>query len=117
MADSITCPKCEMTSHHPMDVKMEFCGNCKAFHWALRSEEPIHYNAVVSAIMEKYRSRLDRGDPFTVCVSPFIEDGSTYWRGHIQVGSAVWNSSRRLHPTPADALRELAERVDAGMTL
>jgi len=100
-----------------MDVQMEFCGNCKAFHFALRNEEPIYYNAVVSGLMEKHRRRLEKGDPFTICVSPFVEDGKTYWRAYIQVGSALWNSSRLPQITPADALRELAERVDAGKRL
>lgn len=27
-APSITCPKCKMTSHHPTDVEMGYCGNC-----------------------------------------------------------------------------------------
>lgn len=25
---SITCPVCEMTSHHPKDVEHGYCGNC-----------------------------------------------------------------------------------------
>ena len=25
---SITCPKCQMTSHHPGDIKNGYCGNC-----------------------------------------------------------------------------------------
>lgn len=31
-AASITCPKCDMTSHHPEDVKNMYCGNCNQFH-------------------------------------------------------------------------------------
>jgi hypothetical protein len=27
--EAITCLKCNMTSHHPMDVKYRWCGNCK----------------------------------------------------------------------------------------
>lgn len=29
--DSITCPICAMTSHHPTDVEMGYCGNCHAY--------------------------------------------------------------------------------------
>jgi hypothetical protein len=29
---SITCPKCNKTSHHPEDVKYKYCGNCHLFH-------------------------------------------------------------------------------------
>jgi protein-arginine kinase activator protein McsA len=29
---SITCPKCGMTSHHPQDVLEKYCGNCHQFH-------------------------------------------------------------------------------------
>lgn len=29
--DSITCPDCGMTSHHPEDVKWGYCGNCHRF--------------------------------------------------------------------------------------
>lgn len=28
---SITCPRCGMTSHHPMDEDYGYCGNCHAF--------------------------------------------------------------------------------------
>lgn len=28
---SITCPKCSMTSHHPMDIKYGYCGNCHEY--------------------------------------------------------------------------------------
>lgn len=28
MSDSITCPRCGMTSHHPRDVLEGYCGNC-----------------------------------------------------------------------------------------
>jgi hypothetical protein len=30
--NSITCPKCGMKSHHPSDIKYEYCGNCNEFH-------------------------------------------------------------------------------------
>ena len=28
---SITCPVCGMTSHHPTDVEMGYCGNCRGY--------------------------------------------------------------------------------------
>ena len=28
---SFTCPRCDMTSHHPMDEDYGYCGNCHAF--------------------------------------------------------------------------------------
>jgi len=28
---SFTCPYCKMTSHHPMDEKFRYCGNCRWF--------------------------------------------------------------------------------------
>jgi hypothetical protein len=28
---SITCPVCEMTSYHPKDIEMGWCGNCHAY--------------------------------------------------------------------------------------
>jgi hypothetical protein len=28
---SITCPKCNMTSHNPNDVEQGYCGNCHAY--------------------------------------------------------------------------------------
>lgn len=28
---SITCPRCGLTSHHPMDIKYGYCGNCKDY--------------------------------------------------------------------------------------
>jgi hypothetical protein len=31
VSDSITCPVCGMTSHHPEDIKQGYCGNCHAF--------------------------------------------------------------------------------------
>jgi ribosomal protein L37E len=30
MTESITCPRCGMTSYHPRDVEEGYCGNC---HW------------------------------------------------------------------------------------
>lgn len=29
---TITCKRCGLTSHHPMDVERKFCGACKVFH-------------------------------------------------------------------------------------
>lgn len=29
---AITCHRCGLTSHHPMDVNQRYCGNCKLFH-------------------------------------------------------------------------------------
>lgn len=29
--NSITCPVCHMTSHHPMDVRTGYCGNCHEY--------------------------------------------------------------------------------------
>jgi ribosomal protein S27AE len=28
MPDSITCPRCGMTSHNPHDIAQGYCGNC-----------------------------------------------------------------------------------------
>jgi hypothetical protein len=28
---SITCPRCNMTSYHPEDIRHGYCGNCHAF--------------------------------------------------------------------------------------
>lgn len=30
MAESITCPRCKRTSHHPRDIEQGYCGFC---HW------------------------------------------------------------------------------------
>lgn len=35
---SIKCLKCNLTSHHPDDVKELYCGNCKHFHGDIRWE-------------------------------------------------------------------------------
>lgn len=29
--ESVTCPECGMTSHHPQDVAQGWCANCRAF--------------------------------------------------------------------------------------
>lgn len=29
---SITCLRCEMTSHHPGDIEYLYCGHCHMFH-------------------------------------------------------------------------------------
>lgn len=31
MTDSITCPRCQMTSRHPNDIEQGYCGNCHDF--------------------------------------------------------------------------------------
>lgn len=38
MPDSITCPKCGLTSHHPWDVAQRYCGNCHQFHASFHLE-------------------------------------------------------------------------------
>lgn len=30
--ESITCPRCGMTSYNPNDVREKYCGNCHEFH-------------------------------------------------------------------------------------
>jgi len=30
--DSITCPRCGFTSHHPEDIERRYCGRCRDFH-------------------------------------------------------------------------------------
>jgi hypothetical protein len=32
VTDSITCPRCGMTSHNANDVRERYCGNCHLFH-------------------------------------------------------------------------------------
>lgn len=39
MNPSITCPKCEMTSYHPDDIKNRYCGNCHQFHDDMKTKE------------------------------------------------------------------------------
>ena len=38
MPDSITCPKCGLTSNHPMDIAQRYCGNCHQFHASFHPE-------------------------------------------------------------------------------
>jgi hypothetical protein len=38
MSDSITCPKCGMTSYNPMDIVHRYCGNCHQFHASFHPE-------------------------------------------------------------------------------
>lgn len=40
-AESFTCPKCERTSHHPMDVHEQYCGAC---HEWFNEYGPMHYD-------------------------------------------------------------------------
>jgi hypothetical protein len=39
-APSITCPRCQMTSYHPDDIKERYCGACHMFHDQM-TEPPI----------------------------------------------------------------------------
>lgn len=57
MSDSITCPRCHMTSYHPKDIQYGYCGNCRDWtsgplsdedKWILRAAEA-EGNADVSA--------------------------------------------------------------------
>jgi len=36
---SITCPKCNMTSHNPNDVREKYCSNCHMFHEGVDNEQ------------------------------------------------------------------------------
>lgn len=112
-AEGSACPKCEMTSHNPTDVKMEWCDNCKSFHWALGSEEPIYFNAIVNSLQDKVRRRLADGAPFRLSFEQYKFGTKTYWRALIVLGTGVWSCSRNPQKTPADALRELSEIMDA----
>lgn len=40
---AITCPVCEMTSYHPMDVREGFCGNCHAWTGAPLHQRPVMF--------------------------------------------------------------------------
>lgn len=73
---SFTCPKCERTSHHPMDVLEQYCGACHEWfndygkygpHWYDRAgnritmkmwgelREDVHYCRVASTYVGKTR--------------------------------------------------------------
>jgi len=32
MSDSTRCPKCELVSYHPEDIKQKYCDNCHMFY-------------------------------------------------------------------------------------
>jgi hypothetical protein len=94
-----------------MDAKMGWCENCKSTHAAMQ-EEPIYFNAIVLEMKRRVqRGRI--GDPFRMGIEEFMEEGKWWWRVYAKDGSRLANSSGRLHPFPGDALRELAELVDA----
>jgi len=46
---SFTCPRCDMTSHHPMDEDYGYCGNCHAFTGAAQPVERKEFEIVRSA--------------------------------------------------------------------
>src|ERR1044072_5227424 len=46
-ADSFTCPKCERTSHNPMDVHEQYCGAC---HEWFNDFGPMHYDRAGNTI-------------------------------------------------------------------
>jgi hypothetical protein len=31
-ANSIICPQCDRESHHPVDIKEQYCGFCRQYH-------------------------------------------------------------------------------------
>jgi hypothetical protein len=41
MDNSITCPRCGLTSWHPDDVKHRYCGNCNMFHEDMKIAETL----------------------------------------------------------------------------
>lgn len=63
MSESITCPKCGRTSHHPLDVKFRYCGNCHQYHdlilrqFGLTESESKNYIAWINADDNEKRSR------------------------------------------------------------
>jgi hypothetical protein len=115
LSETITCPKCGMTSHHPVDVRKKYCGNCQQFHAMFLDSEPIHYNAIRMAIEEKCKRMLGPGVPFELVDSNKWEEGCKHYQYYIKIGGSVWKATRRLHVTPTDALRELSEMMDAGL--
>jgi len=76
-------------------------------------EEPIFFNSIVLDMKQKVM-RGRTGDPFRMGIEEFQENDKWWWRVYAGEGSRVAKSSGRLHPLPGDALRELAELIDAG---
>lgn len=77
-AVGFTCPKCERTSHHPMDVHEQYCGAC---HEWFNEHGPMHYDLagrpITIARFSELYSEIDN-----VCV------GDSY-RGDVRI-STVW---------------------------
>lgn len=48
---SITCPRCGMTSHHPVDVAERYCGNCHTF---MNDSSPFRTTTIPAKRPEEY---------------------------------------------------------------
>jgi hypothetical protein len=44
---SITCPQCERTSHHPVDVREQYCGACHQWHDEMKPLSCLRCGAVM----------------------------------------------------------------------
>ena len=69
----IVCPKCGMVSHHPMDVKERYCGNCHAFHDDLmRTQTRLRVGKDPKAVIEEFcrmaRPLMRRFMPADSCI-------------------------------------------------
>lgn len=113
MPDSITCPKCTMTSHNPNDVKFGWCGKCALFIYSMDSQGPINFNAIFGDLQTRVRRELGQGAPFSLQFEQFTgTDGTFAFRALIKLGERVACHSGRDHQTPTDALRELDMLLD-----
>lgn len=108
MNASITCPKCEMTSHNPNDVKFGWCAKCELFIYSINHSGTIHFDAIVSDLQKRCRRELGQGAPFSLQFEQFTgSDKTLKFRALIKMGSRVECTSTREHISPTDALREL----------
>lgn len=104
------CPKCNKESLQP-----GWCKHCHHYHIALTPEQPIYLNAIVDELMWAVQKQLGDNNDFEIKIGPNISDGNMWWAASVSIRGSEWMTTRRPQTNPSDALRELAEIIDAAI--
>jgi hypothetical protein len=58
MADTFTCPRCKMVSHHPYDVEQRYCAHCHEWADRMLVAQGLYGMACFNALGPKQQERL-----------------------------------------------------------
>ena len=115
--DTMTCRVCGEINTDPQAVRMRWCGHCRHLQYS-QIGGLVELNEVLEDLHTHTLGYLGSTIPQTMVSVSFEQfmppDGSPVaWRCFVRSDGRVRATSKRPHETPAEALRELYEIVQA----